>query len=64
MTKLEYVKERLTILFNEVNVSNEEYIKKRQKNFPVKIDVDLAYPMKAGELLGGIDAILDFLEDD
>lgn len=63
MTKLEYVKERLTILFNEVNVSNEEYIKKRQKNFPVKIDVDLAYPMKAGELLGGIDAILDFLEE-
>lgn len=64
MTKLEYVKERLTILFNEVNVPNEEYIKKRQKDFPVKIDVDLAYPMKAGELLGGIDAILDFLEDD
>lgn len=65
MTKLEYAKERLTALYNEVNVSNEKFVEqvKNNINYPMDVDVDLAYVLKSGTLLGGIKSILEFLED-
>ena len=57
MITLEYVKERLTLAYNRVNVSNEEYIAKRNDG----TTVDMAYAIKAGDLLGTIEALLEYM---
>jgi len=60
MVTLEYVKERLTLAYNRVNVSNEEYIAKRND----WTTVDMAYSLKAGDLLGTIEALLEFMNEE
>jgi hypothetical protein len=60
MITLEYVKERLTLAYNRVNVSNEEYIAKRND----WTTVDMAYSLKAGDLLGTIEALLEFMNEE
>lgn len=60
MVTLEYIKERLTLAYNRVNVSNEEYITKRND----WTTVDMAYSLKAGDLLGTIEALLEFMNEE
>jgi hypothetical protein len=60
MVTLEYIKERLTLAYNRVNVSNEEYIAKRND----WTTVDMAYSLKAGDLLGTIEALLEFMNEE
>lgn len=60
MVTLEYIKERLTLAYNRVNVSNEEYIAKRND----WTTVDMAYSLKTGDLLGTIEALLEFMNEE
>lgn len=60
MVTLEYIKERLTLAYNRVNVSNEEYIAKRND----WTTVDMAYSLKAGDLSGTIEALLEFMNEE
>lgn len=60
MITLEYVKERLALAYNRVNVSNEEYIAKRND----ETTVDMAYSLKAGELLGTIEVLLEYMNEE
>lgn len=60
MITLEYVKERLTLAYNRVNVSNEEYITKRNDG----TTVDMVYAIKAGDLLGTIETLLEYMNEE
>lgn len=60
MITLEYVKERLTLAYNRVNISNEEYIAKRNDG----TTVDMAYAIKAGDLLGTIEVLLELMNEE
>ena len=60
MITLEYVKERLTLAHNKVNVSNEEYITKRNNG----TTIDMAYSIKAGDLLGTIEVLLELMNEE
>jgi hypothetical protein len=60
MITLEYIKKRLTLTYNRVNVSNEEYIAKRNDG----TTADMAYSIKAGDLLGTIEALLEYIDEE
>lgn len=62
--KLEYIKERLSSIYKEISLPNEEYIEKKRKEYNLKLlDFDEAYMIKTAEVKGTIEALLLLLEN-
>lgn len=59
---LEILKERLANLYNDLCLSNEEYIEKKKVECN-SYDIASAYAIKAGQARGTLDALLSLMND-
>lgn len=55
---LQFVMERLRNLYNDITLSNNEYIEKKSAEYGIKFDKDSIYAIKAGEMRGTIETLL------
>lgn len=59
---LKILKERLTNLYNDLCLSNDEYIEKKKVECN-NYDIASAYAIKAGQAKGTLDALLYLMND-
>lgn len=57
-SNLKFVMERLRNLYNDITLSDNEYIEKKNAECGIKFDKDNMYAIKAGEMKGTIETLL------